>query len=218
MTPPSLNLGDVFAQHRAGDRVAVVDLYDGDNPREISFADLNAGCDAAGRGMLKAGLKPGDRVGILALNRVEFLEVLFGAMRAGLVPVMINVKLPASQVHYIVADSGAKIVFSDPGFSKLLAADTKCVTFGAAYDAFKDPGALDSFKPGPKDVAEQPYTSGSTGRPKGVLLGHHGQCWMIDQLVASRDLSAEDCGVISAPLYHKNALLAVKSALRPCTR
>jgi long-chain acyl-CoA synthetase len=213
MTPPSLNLGDVFAQHRAGDRVAVVDLYDGDNPREISFADLNAGCDAAGRGMLKAGLKPGDRVGILALNRVEFLEVLFGAMRAGLVPVMINVKLPASQVQYIVADSGAKIVFSDPGFSKLLAADTKCVTFGAAYDAFKDPGALDSFKPGPKDVAEQPYTSGSTGRPKGVLLGHHGQCWMIDQLVASRDLSAEDCGVISAPLYHKNALLAVKSAL-----
>jgi long-chain acyl-CoA synthetase len=213
MIPDSRNLGDVFTQHRAADRIAVVDLYDGDNPRQISFADLNAGCDAAGRGLLRAGLKPGDRVGILALNRVEFLEVLFGAMRAGMVPVMINVKLPAAQVQYIVADSGSKIVFSDPEFKKLLAADTKCVLYGDEYEAFKDPGVPESFRPGPEDVAEQPYTSGSTGRPKGVLLGHHGQCWMIDQLVDSRDLTADDCGVISAPLYHKNALLAVKSAL-----
>ena len=217
MTPPSKNLGDVFAQHRAADRVAVVDLFDAANPREIGFAELNAGCDAAGRGMLRAGLKPGDRVGILALNRVEFLETLFGAMRAGLVPVMINVKLPAPQVQYIVADSGSKIVFCDPDLRRLCAPDTRCVVFGGdgadGYAAFRDPGPLDSFVPGPRDVAEQPYTSGSTGRPKGVLLGHHGQCWMIDALVESRDLTADDCGVISAPLYHKNALLAVKSAL-----
>ncbi len=128
---------------------------------------------------------------------------------------MINAKLPAEQVRYIVADAGAKIVFSDPEFAHLCADDTNIVRFDDDYDAFKDPGAFESFVPGPQDIAEQPYTSGSTGRPKGVLLHHHGQCWMIDQLVDSRDMGGDDCGVISAPLYHKNALLAVKSALAP---
>ncbi len=215
MAPETLNLGDVFAAHRDSDRIAVVDLYRSDAPREIDFRTLNAEVDALARGLVGAGLGKGDRVGILALNRVEFLEVLFGSMRAGCVPVMINAKLPAEQVRYIVADAGAKIVFSDPEFAHLCADDANIVRFDDDYDAFKDPGAFESFVPGPQDIAEQPYTSGSTGRPKGVLLHHHGQCWMIDQLVDSRDMGVDDCGVISAPLYHKNALLAVKSALAP---
>jgi acyl-CoA synthetase (AMP-forming)/AMP-acid ligase II len=218
MSPPSRNLGDVFAAHREPDRIAIVDLLDAKRPREIGFAALNASCDALARGLRRAGLGVGDRIGILALNRVEFLEVLFGAMRAGCVPVMINAKLPADQVRFIVADAGARIVFCDPDLKRLCTADTRTVIFGGGvddYEAFKDPGSFDSFVPGPMDVAEQPYTSGSTGRPKGVLLDHHGQCWMIDQLVASRDMAPDDCGVISAPLYHKNALLAVKSGLAP---
>lgn len=215
MIAPDGNLGDVFAGHRDSARTAVIDLYDRDNPREISFAELNAACDALARGLRRAGLTVGDRVGILALNRVEFLEVLFGAMRAGLVPVMINAKLPADQVRFIVADSGAKLVFCDPDFRALCADDTETVCFGPDYDAYVDSGPFESFVPGPDDIAEQPYTSGSTGRPKGVLLGHHGQCWMISRLVESRKMSADDRGVISAPLYHKNALLAVKSALAP---
>ena len=219
MAPKSRNLGDVFAAHRDSDRIAVIDLYHQDEPREVSFRALNEAVDALARGLVRAGLNPGDRVGILALNRLEFLEVLFGAMRAGCVPVMINAKLTPDQVQYIIADSGARIVFSDPDLVRLCAPDTRLVVFDgegdAAYDSFKDPGPFESVVPGPTDIAEQPYTSGSTGRPKGVLLHHHGQCWMIDRLVDSRDMSVDDCGVISAPLYHKNALLAVKSTLAP---
>ena len=213
------NLGDVFRDHADGDRLAIVDLSDPDAPREISFAALNAGCDAMARGLVRAGLKPGDRIAILALNRVEFLEVLFGAMRAGCVPVMINAKLPADQVRFIIDDAGAKMVFADAGFRALCAPGTRIVEFGppgaGEYAEFTDPGPFDSVPPGPGDIAEQPYTSGSTGRPKGVLLSHAGQRWMVDALVASRDMGADDRGIISAPLYHKNALLAVKSALRP---
>jgi acyl-CoA synthetase (AMP-forming)/AMP-acid ligase II len=209
------NLGDIFGDHRDSARIAVVDLHDPDQPREISFAALHAACDAVANGLRAAGLKPGDRIGVLALNRVEFLEAMFGAMRAGCVPVMINVKLPAPQVHYIVADSGARIVFADAEFTPLLPPGVRTVTFGDEFNAFKKPGASACYAPHPDDIAEQPYTSGSTGRPKGVLLTHAGQCWMIDSLVSSRDMAAGDCSVISAPLYHKNALLAVKSALAP---
>ena len=215
MTTDSGNLGDVFAAYRDSRALAVVDLHDGANPGEISFRELNAGCDAVARGLVRAGLGLGDRVAIVALNRVEFLEVMFGAMRAGCVPVMINAKLPAEQVRFIVADAAARLVFCDPEFAPLCAPEATKILFGATgdYAGFVDPGPFETFRPGPTDIAEQPYTSGSTGRPKGVLLHHEGQRWMIDRLVQSRDMSADDCGIISAPLYHKNALLAVKSAL-----
>ncbi len=72
MAPETLNLGDVFAAHRDSDRIAVVDLYRSDAPREIDFRTLNAEVDALARGLVGAGLGKGDRVGILALNRVEF--------------------------------------------------------------------------------------------------------------------------------------------------
>jgi acyl-CoA synthetase (AMP-forming)/AMP-acid ligase II len=130
---------------------------------------------------------------------------------------MINAKLPAEQIRFIVHDAGATLVFSDSAFEALCPPDVRRIVFGAAgaggYADFVDPGPFETFRPGPEDIGEQPYTSGSTGRPKGVLLHHRGQRWMISQLVRSRDLTADDCCVISAPLYHKNALLAVKSAL-----
>lgn len=212
------NLGDVFQAHAKSDRIAVVDLYDPENPREFSYRQFSGACDAVANGLLMAGMEPGDRVGILALNRVEFLEVLFGAMRAGCVPVMINVKLPDETVGYIVGDAGMKIVFCDGNQCQRVPSGVRTVSFdGGAddYDDFKVPSdePFPSFFPGKDDIAEQPYTSGSTGRPKGVLLDHHGQVWMIDKIVKSRDIQQDDCSVISAPLYHKNALLAVKSAL-----
>ena len=217
MNVDSGNLADVIAAFRQSDRTAVTDLYDPQNPKEVSFAGLNDAVDAVANGLLLAGLQPGDRVGILALNRVEFLETLFGAMRAGCVPVMINVKLAEDTIRFIIADSGAKVVFADPELAARCPDDVRVVTFDPAgadpYEDFKKPGAFTSYFPGPDEIAEQPYTSGSTGRPKGVLLPHAGQLWMVDSLVRSRDISLDDCSVISAPLYHKNALLAVKSAL-----
>ncbi len=219
MQPPeSGNLGDVFEAHAASGRTAVVDLRDPGAPRELSFRAFDAACDAVANGLLLAGMEPGDRIGILALNRVEYLETLFGAMRAGCVPVMINLKLPDETVRYIVRDAAVKAVFADPDQAARVPPGVRAVSFGSGDDAFGDfkrplDAPFPSFLPGAGDIAEQPYTSGSTGRPKGVLLDHAGQVWMLGRIVESRDLSANDSSIVSAPLYHKNALLAVKSAL-----
>ncbi|MEE2998005.1 MAG: class I adenylate-forming enzyme family protein [Pseudomonadota bacterium] len=212
------NLGDVFVAYSGSERIAVVDLYDPAAPREYNYREFNANCGAVANGLLVAGMEPGDRVGILALNRVEFLEVLFGAMRAGCVPVMINVKLPDETVEYIIGDAEMKIVFADSNQTARVPENVRTVAFGDGgdpFDGFKilADETFPSFFPGRDDIAEQPYTSGSTGRPKGVLLDHVGQVWMVSKIVESRDIREDDCSVISAPLYHKNALLAVKSAL-----
>ena len=212
------NLGDIFAEHSTSARVAVIDLYDPKDPKEYTFQEFNAACDAAANGLLIAGIEPGDRIGILALNRVEYLEVLFGAMRAGCVPVMINIKLTDDVIEYIVNDAAMKIVFADADQLGRVPKGVRAVSFGDGTDKYTEfampaDSPFPSFFPGPRDIAEQPYTSGSTGRPKGVLLDHAGQVWMIKKIVESRDIRDDDCSVISAPLYHKNALLAVKSAL-----
>ena len=208
------NLGCVFAAHAGSDSPAIVDLYDPDRPRTLSHRELDRACGAMAAGLAARGLGRGDRVAICAVNRLEYLVCLFGAMRAGCVPVMVNIKLPADTVRFIVEDSGARIVFADGDFAFDPPGGAALVSFdGEEWAAFTAPEPVPAYDPQPGDIAEQPYTSGSTGRPKGVLLDHAGQCWMIDRLVATRDLRADDASVISAPLYHKNALLAVKSAL-----
>ena len=131
------NLGDVFSAHARSDRVAVVDLYDPTDPREYSYRDFNGNCDAVANGLLVAGLEPGDRVGILALNRVEFLEVLFGAMRAGCVPVMINVKLPDETVEFIIGDAAMKIVFADSDQAARVPTRVRTVAFDDGEDPFE---------------------------------------------------------------------------------
>jgi long-chain acyl-CoA synthetase len=211
------NLGLLFRGFAHDERVALIDLRDPAAPRSVSYRELDALCDACARGLSRAGLEPGDRVAILSLNRHEFVVALLGAMRAGVVPVPINIKVAADAVAYVLKDSGARLVFAEPDLMRLVPAGMPAVQFGVegpqGFDGFLDIGTFEAFEPGPESVAVQPYTSGSTGRPKGVLLGHYGQNWSRLILAHTRGTTARDVILIAAPLYHKNALNAIKQGL-----
>ena len=209
------NLGLLFAAHAHSDRAAIVDLHDAAKPRPVSFRELDAMCNAVARGLARAGLGDGDRIAILSLNRIEFVATMLGSMRAGVVPVPINIKLPADAVAYILRDAGAKLVFAEPALRRLCPADAKVIEFGGkhGFDKFIDHGAYTAIEPAADTVAIQPYTSGSTGRPKGVLLTHYGQNWSRLVLAWSRGTTANDVILVAAPLYHKNALNAIKQGL-----
>ena len=207
------NLGLLFAAHAREERPAIVDLYDPKRPRSVGFRELDALCNAVARGLARAGLGPGDRVGILSLNRVEFVAVLLGCMRAGAVPVPINIKLAADAIAFILKDAGARLLFAEPALRRLCPAGLRVLEFGEAFDRFLDHGPHAAFEPAPDSVAVQPYTSGSTGRPKGVLLTHYGQNWSRRVLAWSRRTTPRDVVLIAAPLYHKNALNAIKQGL-----
>jgi long-chain acyl-CoA synthetase len=211
------NLGRLFDAHARAKRPAIIDLYDAARPRPWSFRELDAACDACARGLVRKSLRDGDRVGILSLNRVEFVVALLGAMRAGLVPVPINIKLAPETIAYILSDASARLVFTEPTLKRLIPTGIPVIEFGAAgetgFDAFLDAGPFEAFAPGPDTVAVQPYTSGSTGRPKGVLLTHYGQNWSRLILAHARGTSERDVILVAAPLYHKNALNAIKQGL-----
>src|SRR5687768_2962139 len=113
------NLGLLFVEHAHEPRPAIIDLRDPRVPRAVSYRELDALCNAAARAFVRAGLKIGDRIGVLALNRVEFVVALLGAMRCGVVPVPINVKLAAETVDYVLKDAGAVLVLAEAGLRRL---------------------------------------------------------------------------------------------------
>ena len=190
----------------APDRLALVDLGAGE-PRQYSFADIDRHADAVARALLARDLQPGDRVAILSGNRAEYLFVFLGAMRAGLVAVPINHKLPATTVAIVLDDCDAHLVFADVERRPLLPPSIEMLpieTLETFTAGFLD-GPAPAVHPQPTNPAMFLYTSGSTGRPKGVVLSHRSHLWVLEVRNRQRELQAQRV-LVAAPLYHMNGL------------
>jgi long-chain acyl-CoA synthetase len=214
MSTPVKNLGSIGTEYRHEQRPAIIDLWDPENPREVDYPTFHASCDAIARGFVKRGFKKGERIGILCSNRLEFLEVFFGAMRVGVIPVPMGILLPKDTIEWIARDSDLKIVFCDGTLRENLPADAPVIEVDSGeYEAFKDPGEFDAIVPTGDDVAFQPYTSGSTGRPKGVVLSNRAHVWVAETISRDREFCRDDRMIVAAPLYHKHAMNSIKCVL-----
>jgi long-chain acyl-CoA synthetase len=223
----SLGYWNAAAAARYPDKIAIYDLSR-DPPREISYADLESRLDRVASTLTRLGVKPGDRLAMSISNRVEFVETMFGAMRAGVVPVPLNTKLGADALRYVIEDSGAvgavvekaananvPLIVEDLGLNPRIMLDAEDKGWPSyegqlsSSDAAFAPPALP-----PDHMAFLPYTSGSTGKPKGVVLTHAGQRWWLDCLQRYWPMPAETRALVAVPLYHKNAMAgAIKPML-----
>ena len=200
------NLGEAVARGRDPARTALIDLADPAAPRAWSLGALDDAAGAVARGLVSRGGKRGDRIAILAANGAEYLAVFLGALRAGLVAVPVNVKLPPATVEYILADAGVSTVFVDRERRGSLPAGVSAVELEAGLGAFLDPGAFATVDPEPDEVAMILYTSGSTGTPKGVPLTHAGAAWAGEHRRRATPGLEQHRLLVAAPLYHMNAL------------
>ncbi len=206
------NLGSIF-DGVPEERTALVD-FSGGRRRSFSYGSLDRICNGVARGLKAAGIAAGDRVAVLSLNRAEYVAVIFGALRLGAVPVLVNIKLAKATIEYILKDSGAKLAFCEEAFSGLVQNLTR-IDLDKDFEGFLNPGGFEVEPVAPHQLSMLLYTSGTTGQPKGVLLHHGGQNWAAEALVKSRRIDPADRILISAPMYHKNAVVAVKTALLP---
>ena len=212
------NLGDILQLPAQGERSAIVDLREESQTRELSAFEFDALCNAVGRGLKRRGIRPGARIGILAENRLEFVASYFGIMRMGAVAVPVNHKLPRATIAHIFRDSAIELALSDTARRPFVPDTVPMVDFDGAgadgWDAFLDPGPLETFVPDEDALAEILYTSGSTGVPKGVPLTHSGQLWATVRYI--EPISSEAAGgstIVVAPLYHMNGLFNITVAL-----
>jgi long-chain acyl-CoA synthetase len=202
------NLGDLIVRDRDLSKVAIIDLGGEETPREFSYAQIDDTAMGVARALLRRGLKRGDRVAILAANRAEYIAAYYGILRAGLVAVPVNFKFPRQTIHFIIKDSGAKLVLCDRERRDDCPPDLPVVCFGGeeaeSFERFLDRGPFDTVVPAAGEPAMFLYTSGSTGTPKGVVLSHQSHIWVVETRLAG-DL-ARHRYLIAAPLYHMNAL------------
>lgn len=130
--------------------------------------------------LTRAGLEPGDRVGLVLPNVPAFPMVFYGALMAGCVAIPMNPLLKAGEVEFYLEDSGAKVLFvwDGAGEEAEKAAEhvgVELVTVAATGPDERQLAGLQPAAPVNRDdddTAVILYTSGTTGKPKGAELTH----------------------------------------------
>jgi acetyl-CoA synthetase len=159
----------------------------------LSYAELCRRAAQAGHALLSLGLEPGQRVLLFLDDTPAYPAVLFGAIRAGLVPVLVNTLSPPDLVAFYLEDSGAAVAVVDAEFEAVFAELANRGTAlralivvngdggSSASPAIADgdgwiatfPTALDAAATLRDDMAFWMYSSGSTGKPKGIVHLQH---------------------------------------------
>jgi len=194
----------------------------------LSYADLDA-ASARVAGLLRAkGVEPGDRVGIMLPNVLQFPSCYFGTLRAGAVVVPMNPLLKEREVSFYLRDSGARVVlawheFADAAHAGAEQADAECILV--------EPGAFESLaarceppagvaERGDSDTAVILYTSGTTGTPKGAELTHRNLRRNVEASVALFGIDERSVTLGALPFFHAfgqtcalNATVAVGGCL-----
>src|SRR5262249_43200090 len=132
-----------------------------------------------------------------------------GAMYAGYVISPVNLLAQDSQVGYMLAHSGTRLVFAAPEFIERLEslrsnADVKLRPTDPDRLSLPDPGSALPAAVSAESAAMLMYTSGTTGVPKGVLLSHANMMHAGSAVSAWQALSENDRVLSSLPLYHIN--------------
>ncbi len=155
----------------------------------VTVAAFVAQVRALAKGLVAAGIAPGDRVAIMSRTRYEWTLLDFAVWTAGAVGVPIYETSSAEQVRWIASDTGARIAVVETAAHAAVVAHVRDDLPGLTDVLVIDEGALDALVARGTDVPDTEidrrstlargdtlatviYTSGTTGRPKGVELTH----------------------------------------------
>jgi fatty-acyl-CoA synthase len=173
-----------------GGRDALVVRHQG---YRATYAELWEQVDRAARGLLARGVEQGDRVGIWAPNRYEWVVVQYATARIGAILVNVNPAYKATELEYALRKAGVSVLVLASGFRQtdyvgMLAevrdgcpALREAIVLEDGWDELLaggdgvDPDRLAEREAGLQfdDPINIQYTSGTTGFPKGATLSHH---------------------------------------------
>jgi acyl-CoA synthetase (AMP-forming)/AMP-acid ligase II len=198
----------------------------GEDGRTLTYAELDRLRLDATRALIAMDIRPGDRVAIWAQNCVEWIVAALAIHSAGAALVPVNTRMRGEEAAYVLARSGARILFSAGRFLNqhypTMLAPYRPKTLqhiivlrdaeggDTGWQSFLESAAgipmetaqvrAESVKP--DDCMDIMFTSGTTGRPKGVVT-HHGQnLGVIAEWSARMSLVPEDRYFVVNPFFH----------------
>ncbi|HZR24695.1 MAG TPA: long-chain fatty acid--CoA ligase [Vicinamibacterales bacterium] len=192
------------AVHINGRGIATID---GD--RRQTWSDFATRVAKFAGALAAAGVKPGDRVAILSLNSVTYLEFFYAAPSAGALVVPLNTRLAPPEIVAILNDAGAVALIVDETFTPVLPAivphltSVKTVLTPAMLEsAIAAADALTVDDADAADVYGIFYTGGTTAASKGVMLTHGNIIANAMNVLADVPLSRNTVYLHAAPMFH----------------
>ena len=187
---PSANVTDLLlARVASTPQAALFALPDGSAWKDVTATEFLAQVRAVAKGLIAAGINPGDKLGFMCKTRYEWTVIDFATWFAGAVLVPIYETSAPSQIQWNLSDSGAvaMIVETADQFARFDEVRADLPLIENVYQI--ELGALDKLAKGGlavsdedlearrslavgSDIATLIYTSGTTGRPKGCILTH----------------------------------------------
>ncbi len=204
-------------------------FVDIETERRFTFAEWNLRSNRTAHALRGLGVGKGDRVALLLMNSVEYMESFFAIAKIGAVCVPLNWRLTPEELAFIIRDAGAgALIFGDEFRAQVLDLMARgggengtgvtrwvhvgpdeqrpegCLSYldatAAASEAEPGIAAADS------DLLYIMYTSGTTGLPKGAVHTHESALWACLTIMTTADTRYGDRYLVSLPLFHVGAL------------
>ena len=177
---------------------------------ELSYAEVADAVDALAARLAGAGVEAGDRLALLASNRVEWALGFLAGLRSGAVVVPLNTHLSPREIGRQLDACDPRLVLTDAGLLPLLErANARCSIMLLERDApparsiwGRAPGTLPAGPPVPGAPALIAFTSGSTGPPKGAVISHEALMHSAGAFAEALGTGCDDSTLVLVPLFH----------------
>ena len=195
---------------------------------KLTAAEVERTANRLANALAEFGVRQGDRVATLIENSPDALLAWWGAIRGGFVSVPINTAYKGEYLRHQLADSGARVLFVEPGLADRAAAvvdqidglehvvitgggDAAVPMASARVHPVDDLLGADDKAPSvdirPSDLGTFVYTGGTTGLSKGCMLSHNYHAALARQIGICWERTAHDVVWTPLPLFHFNALI-----------
>lgn len=197
----------------------------GDTWERYTYAECFARIARVAAALLALGIKPGDRIGVLGWNDHRFFELYYAIPSVGAVMVLLNQRLCADDLGFVIAHSQVGFIAVDEtllSLAEAIAARASTVrewivlssrlrseitTSLSPLHHYEE--ALDSSAPltdwpmiDERSAYAACYTTGTTGQPKGVYYSHRSIYLHTTALALGLNITPDDCCMIVAPMFH----------------